>query len=224
MTTDGEYFEVYKGWIINPGITMPAQGIHDFNVYLTREEVRNDEPRCMAHSLEDAKRWIDEQESILEKRETIGSKEELGEFIRGLPFMPERGEPIPEHVFQQLYPSPAWDLMKPPVSEYGKVVAEKTARLLGEFMSGGSFVLKGKFEETGWSSEDIIYTGELVHVPGLIQYLTKINVSFEWREPTKDVLRSITLFKGEPEPEDIWSGDLDLEGGKSAGKALLELG
>lgn len=224
MTTDGEYFEVYKGWIIDPGITMPAQDIHDFNVYLTREEVRNDEPRYMASSLEDARRWIDEQESVLEKREAIGSKEELGEFIRGLPFMPERGEPMPEHVFQQLYPSPAWDLMKPPVSEYGRVVAEETARLLRDFMSGGSFVMKDKFEETGWSSEDITYTGELIHVPDLTQYLTEINVSFGWREPTKDVLRSITLYKGEPEPEEIWGGDLDLEGGKSAGKALLELG
>ncbi len=150
--------------------------------------------------------------------------EQFEEVIRKLPFMPERGEPVPEYVFKELYPSPTWDLMKPPVSDYGKAIVEETARLLREFMSGSSFVLKDKFEETGWSSDDIIYTGELVHVPDLTQYLVELYVSFEWREPTKNVFRSLTLFKEVPEPEDVWSGSLDLESGKSAGKALLELG
>ena len=69
MTTNGEYLEVYKGWIINPGIIMPAQGIHDFNVYLTREEVREDKPRHTASSLEDARKWIDMREYVLEESE-----------------------------------------------------------------------------------------------------------------------------------------------------------
>ncbi len=71
MTTNGEYLEVYKGWIINPGIIMPAQGIHDFNVYLTRDDIQKDEPEYRGDSLDDARRWIDKQERILEEREAL---------------------------------------------------------------------------------------------------------------------------------------------------------
>jgi len=147
--------------------------------------------------------------------------EDVVEAIQKLPFMPEKGPPLPEYVAAELYPSPTWDLMKAPVSDYGKAVVDETAQLLREFMRGGNFELRSKFEETGWSSDGIIYTGNLTHTPTRAQYLTEVYVSFAWRDPTKDVTRTITLFEEKPEgPEDIWEGDLSYEGGRAADSAL----
>lgn len=176
MTFDGEFFEVYRGWIINPGITMPAQGIHDFNVYLTREEVRNDEPRYMASSLEDARRWIDEQETGLEKREALG----IMEVIEKLPFMPEKGPPLPEYVGKELY---GLEAFKTPVSDYGAVVVSRTAEILGDFAKAGNFVVIGALEETGWASDSIAYNGVLRHLPSGTEWDVEVWVNFEWRKP-----------------------------------------
>lgn len=73
MATDGDgrYFEVYKGWIIQPGITMPSHGVHEFNVYLSTEEIEEDRPRYVAGSLEEAREWIDGQEAELEVKEGL---------------------------------------------------------------------------------------------------------------------------------------------------------
>jgi len=145
------------------------------------------------------------------------------EVLQKLPFMPEKGPPLPEYVATELYPSPTWDTMKTPVSEYGKVVVDETARLIMEFIRGGRFERRTKFEEVGWSSEDIMYTGELLYTATGTVYITEINVFFAWRDPTKDVTRAITLFEERPDGlEDIWEGDLSYEGGQAASKALGE--
>lgn len=147
--------------------------------------------------------------------------EDVVEVLQKLPFMPEKGPPLPEYVAAGLYPSPTLDTMKTPVSEYGRVVVDETARLLMEFVLGGHFERRTKFEETGWSSEDIMYTGELLYTATGAVYITEINVFFAWRDPTKDVTRAITLFEEKPEgPEDIWEGDLSYEGGQAASNAL----
>lgn len=212
--------EVYKGYVLALGIQMPNYGIHETNVYESQEQYELGNPAHSADSVAEAKAWVDIR---IEPPgyEVIGSKEDLGEFIKGLPFMPEKGEPLPESVLRELYPSPAWDLMEAPISEYGRVVVEETARLLKEFMVGGNFVLREKFEESGWSSEDVIYTGGLVRVPTLTQYLVEIYVFFDWRDPTKVERRTVELF--EEGPEEIWSGYLSHEGGQEAGGVLRGL-
>ncbi len=157
----------------------------------------------------------------LEELDRGGVAVDFKELIGKLPFMPEVGPPLPEYVTAALHPSPTLDLMKPPVSEYGRVVADETARLLRDFMGGGNFELKDKFEESGWSSDGIMYNGSLIYTPTGAQYLVEIGVSFAWRTPTEDVERGVTLFIEKPEgPEEAWDGDLSFEGGIAANDAL----
>lgn len=59
------YYE-YKGWFIGQGLTMPAQGIYEVNIYSSKEKLFNETPDHEASSLEEAKGWIDEQEQELE--------------------------------------------------------------------------------------------------------------------------------------------------------------
>ncbi len=178
----------------------------------------------MIDEAEDYGEFTDEQYAELASVSIMESgftPEELGKVVEAMPFMPEKGEPLPEYIAKELYPSPTLELMEVPVSDSGRVVADETARLLKEFMQGGSFELKNKFEESGWSSEDIIYTGDLTYTPTGTQYLTEINVFFEWRDPIKDVSRTITLFEERlGGPEDIWGGDLSYQGGQAAKEAL----
>jgi len=140
-----------------------------------------------------------------------------------LPFMPEGGEPTPEYVTKTLHPSPTWDLMKPPISEYGGLVVDITARRLREFMTGGNFTLEEKFEEGGWSSEDIAYMGSLVHVPTSTAYITQINTFYEWRKPEEILTIIVILYRKTDVDEILWDGELSLEDGKVANKMLLEL-
>ncbi len=219
-------YKTYKGYIIAPGITMPSHGIHDAKVFNSVEDYEHDNPLHTSESEADAMQWVDQylRHDIVADIESAEGVEKVVEAIREMPFMPEKGAPLPEYVAAELYPSPTWDLMKAPVSDYGKVIVEETARLLKEFMRGGNFELKSKFEEGGWSSEDIIYMGDLAHTPTGAQYLTEINVFFAWRDPTKDVIRTITLFEEKPGgPEDIWGGDLSYEDGQEAGVALSKI-
>lgn len=55
--------EEYKGYIIAPGITMPAQGIYEQNVYVSLDALERGESVHEASSLEEAKAWIDGQEA-----------------------------------------------------------------------------------------------------------------------------------------------------------------
>ena len=62
MTMNDLPYEEYKGWYINRGITMPTQGIYEFNVYSNIGKCAGEEdPDYIAGSVEEAKAWIDEQ-------------------------------------------------------------------------------------------------------------------------------------------------------------------
>jgi len=131
---------------------------------------------------------------------------------------------LPESVTRSLYPSPIWDLMKPPVSDYGREVVEETAKRLKEFIAGGNFIIKDKFGEEGWSSDDITYIGELVHVPTRTGYLVQVITSFEWREPEKIDTIVVELYKiGEEDEDVVWDGKLSFDEGKIANEMLMEL-
>ncbi len=170
MTTNGEYFQVYKGWIINPGIIMPVQNIYEYNVYKTREEVQESKPWHEASSLEDARKWIDEQDPFLG----------MVEAIEKLPFMPEKGLPLPEYISKELYGLGAF---KAPVSDYGRIVINETAERLSAFMQAGSFTVVEPFDETGWSSDSIAYDGVLSHLPTGTEWAVELWVHFGWRKP-----------------------------------------
>lgn len=61
MTLNELPYEEYKGWYINRGITMPTQGIFEFNVYSDIGKLAAEEPDHAAGSIEEAKAWIDEK-------------------------------------------------------------------------------------------------------------------------------------------------------------------
>jgi len=54
------YYE-YRNWYIGQGITMPSHGIYDVNVYSSIGKCAAEEPDHVVGSLEEAKRWIDQQ-------------------------------------------------------------------------------------------------------------------------------------------------------------------
>lgn len=58
-------YEEYKGWYIGQGITMPAQGVYEINIYSDILKCAREEPDHIVGSVEEARRWIDEQESRL---------------------------------------------------------------------------------------------------------------------------------------------------------------
>ncbi len=61
MTTNGLPYEEYRGWYIGKGITMPAQGIYDINVYGDIGKAAMEDPDHIVKSVEEAKEWIDQQ-------------------------------------------------------------------------------------------------------------------------------------------------------------------
>ena len=61
MTLNELPYEEYKGWYINRGITMPHQGIFEFNVYSNVEKCYAEESDHTASSVEEAKEWIDQK-------------------------------------------------------------------------------------------------------------------------------------------------------------------
>lgn len=54
-------YEEYKGWYIGQGITMPAQGIYEVNIYSSVMRVAAEEADYVVGSIEEAKEWIDRQ-------------------------------------------------------------------------------------------------------------------------------------------------------------------
>lgn len=231
MTTNGEHFEVYKGWIINPGITMPAQGIYDFNVYLTRDDLREDEPRHIASSLEDARRWIDEQERTLEEKEALP----MMEAIEKLPFMPAKGPPLPEYVGREITPEFVSSIMRSPSSDYGRTLVDKVALDMNLFLRAGGFEIVDKLEETGWSSDDLAYNGTIKHLSTGTQWDIEVWVNFEWKQPEKvegvpylDFLPAgvrVAADRWEIMPEEEWSKhsfDLTAAEGIEASKIITE--
>lgn len=82
VSGNGEFSETYKGCIICPGIIMPSYGIYEINVYLTREDLRQNKPSHTAGSLEEAKRWVDSQEAGLALKESKLPEASLREQIQ----------------------------------------------------------------------------------------------------------------------------------------------
>lgn len=192
------------------------------NVYQSYDAwVNGEQPIHQAETVQDAESWIDQE--LEGKFERVPEGVDITEYIKTLPFMPEKGESLPEYVVKSLYPSPTWDLMKPPESEYGREVVDETAKRLKEFMTGGNFILKEKFGEEGWSSEDITYLGGLIHVPTRTDYLVQINTFFEWRKPKEITTVVVMLHRRTEEQELVWDGELSFEEGEIANKMLLEL-
>lgn len=61
MALNEHPYEEYKGWYINRGITMPTQGIYEFNVYSSREKCAAEEPDYAAGNIEEARAWVDQR-------------------------------------------------------------------------------------------------------------------------------------------------------------------
>lgn len=211
----------YQGYYIE-------ESTDGLRVYKDRESwIRGDDPLCRPISMEVAENWINRRVNEEGKCEQVPINGNLVDYIETLPFMPEQGEPVPESVMKALYPSQAWELMQPPVSDYGREVVEETAKRLKEFMTSGNFVIGEKFSEEGWSSEDITYLGTLTHTQTSTTWLVQINTIFEWRKPNTIITMVIMLYKmpaGKEPPDDVmWDGELNSEEGEIADKMLREL-
>lgn len=215
--------EMYNGYLLTPGITMPSYGIRDFNVYDSVESYVQDTPAYSAKNYDEAKNWVNERGAG-----TITNEE----FVKLLPeavlkqrFMPERGIPLPEYVAKELYPQGMLDVMVAPVSEHGRVVAVDTAKGYREFLRGSPFAIKDKLDEGSWGSENVGYIGSIVYLPSGKSYTVFVHVFFKVGDPTKDVVRFLNIWKevdyGPPEIE-VWEGDLDESGGIEANKAIAE--
>jgi len=61
MSMNGLPYQEYKGWYIGQGITMPAQGIYEFNIYSSIEKCAVEEADYIVKSLDEAKEIIDHQ-------------------------------------------------------------------------------------------------------------------------------------------------------------------
>lgn len=64
-------FEIYHGYIIAPGITMPAQDIYEAEVYEGWEQYREGIAAHSSESVIEAKQWIDRQIELTGEREAI---------------------------------------------------------------------------------------------------------------------------------------------------------
>lgn len=115
--------------------------------------------------------------------EKIPLSEEFEEFIRGLPFTPERGEPLPDYVYRTMKPEFITSVMEAPVSEYGRELQDKVALDVGLFLQGGNFSIVKRFWESGWSSEDIAYDARIRHEPTGTEWSVEIWAPFDWRRP-----------------------------------------
>lgn len=209
---------IYEGYYIE-------ELIHVWNVYSNYDAWRLMEPILhTAPSLDGAKQWVDQylRHDVVADTEDLKS---IAEVIQEMPFMPERGEVLPEYVAKELYPQEMLEVMVPPVSEYGRQVAADTARGYKEFLEGSNFTVKSKLEECSWSSEDVGYSGEIVHLLSGNSYAVFVHVFFDWRKPTENVVRFLDIWKeveeGAPEVM-IWEGKLDRDGGIEASKAVAE--
>ncbi len=218
----GDY-ELYRGYLFAQGIRMPSYGISELNIYDSIDAYKREEPiHCAVNDVE-AKRWVDEQpEGTISNEELM---ESMAEMIPTLHFMPEKGKPLPEYVAKELYSPEMVEVMVPPVSEYGRVVAADTARGYKEFLESGGFIVRSKLDESAWSSEDVGYLGNIVHSPSGNSYSVQVHVFFDQSDPARNVVRFLSIWEeiegGAPEVQ-IWEGDLDKSGGIEANKAIAE--
>jgi len=69
MSTNGQFEEVYKGWIISSGIFFQDSGLYNVHVYVDAESKRNIEPAHITNSADAARQWIDEVDERAIERE-----------------------------------------------------------------------------------------------------------------------------------------------------------
>lgn len=61
MSMNGTSYEEYKGWYIAAGITMPSQGVFEYNVYASIDMYFSKNPAHEASSRDEARAWVDEK-------------------------------------------------------------------------------------------------------------------------------------------------------------------
>ena len=61
MTMNETPYEEYRDWYIGRGITMPAQGIYEINIYSDKARLAAEVPNHIVNSVKEAKEWIDQQ-------------------------------------------------------------------------------------------------------------------------------------------------------------------
>lgn len=240
MVNIGDETGMYKGFLV---VELPGKPVRAYRsqMYLNSDVISYEAPGWM--SLKDAiDRAGDHGEFTDEQyRELTGKEPEfippsaVTEFIKGLPFMPEPGQPLPEYVYKEVTPEFVSSIMKPPSSDYGRTLADKIALDMSLFLKGGNFEIIDKLEETGWSSDSLAYNGTIKHVPTNTKWDIEIWVSFEWRQPEKvegvpflDFLPAgakLAEDRWEIMPEEEWSEnsfDLTAAGGAKAGGIITE--
>lgn len=159
---------------------------------------------------------------------------EFEEFIRGLPFMPEKGKPLPDYVYQTMAPGFVTSVMSAPVSGYGRELQDRVALDVTLFLRGGNFEIVEKLDESGWSSEDIAYDARIRHKPTNTEWHIEVWAPFDWRKP-ETYRDGFAVFlpagsrvaedKWEIMPEEQWvddTFDLTLKGGEEAGRVIEE--
>ena len=62
MTMNGLPYKEYRGWFIGRGITMPAQGIYEINIYSDIGKCAAEDPDYRVDSMEKAEELVDELE------------------------------------------------------------------------------------------------------------------------------------------------------------------
>lgn len=189
----------YKGYYIE-------ETLRGFEIYPSYSSwAEGKDPLHIAHSLSEAESWIDQ-----------GAQLPTEQAVAALPFMP--GTPIPGPISQAVYSN--LDLVAPPISDYGSEVRSLMVDVVERMHKSPYFRVAEAFEETGWSSEDVIYSGKLVHVPSGTLWYAEMGVCFEWRRPETATKEDISLFTLVPDwlPEDQlgsysdrWLGEMPLD-------------
>lgn len=204
------------------------------NIYADYDAWRtSSSPMFATSSMAEAKEWVDAQRGLAgEEIERIPITEEFEEFIRSLPFMPERGKPLPDYVYQTMAPEFVTSVMSAPVSGYGRELADRVALDVTLFLKGGNFEIVKKLDETGWSSEDIAYNARIRHKPTYTEWDVEVWAPFDWRKPEtyKDGFvvflpagERISEERWEIMPEEEWETeefDLTFKGGEEASRII----
>lgn len=162
------------------------------------------------------------------------SKGEFEEFLRGLPFMPEKGKPLPDYVYQVMKPELVTSVMEAPISGYGRELQEKVALDVSLFLKGGNFEIVERVKESGWSSEDLTYDARIRHKSTNTVWDIEVLAPFDWRRPEtyKDGYvvflpagKRIGEERWEIMPGEEWGEDtfdLTLKGGEEASRIIEE--
>lgn len=173
----------------------------------------------------------DQYRELTGKEPEFIPREDIAELIRGLPFMPEPGPPVPGYVSKEVF---GLENMEAPVSEYGRALASEVLKRLKEFL-GTDFTVAKDFEETGWASDGVMYSGVLKHVLTNTEWFVEMGVSFEWRKPEEINMMYLEFFAVK-QPDGTWadvppevvdseefSFDLNADEGRKASLKMMEL-